>query len=88
MSEIWFPAKRVAKGQGETVTDVLNRALVQYIRVHDPMLLDDKLVRMFLGGEVAEDLWEAARGKARDEGTTLTAVIVGLLTQYVRGDYD
>jgi len=39
--DIWEPAKRVAKGQGETLTDVLNRALIQYIRLHDPLLLPD-----------------------------------------------
>ena len=32
--EIWEPAKRVAEERGETLTDVLNRALVIYARTY------------------------------------------------------
>lgn len=32
--DTWLPAKRVAKDRGETLTDVLNRALVRYARAH------------------------------------------------------
>jgi len=39
--EVWEPAKRVAKDRGETLTDVLNRALIQYVRINDPLLLGE-----------------------------------------------
>jgi hypothetical protein len=31
-----------------------------------------------------QDLWDAARDKAHDEGTTITAVIVEALKRYLR----
>lgn len=32
--ELWQEAKRVASDNGETVTDVINRALRRYVREH------------------------------------------------------
>lgn len=31
-NEIWFAAKRAAADRGETITDVIVRALVRYVR--------------------------------------------------------
>jgi hypothetical protein len=36
--ERWLAAKRVAKDRGETLTEVINRALERYVRAHP---LDD-----------------------------------------------
>ena len=33
-SEIWFKAMDIAKDRGETLTDVIVRALVRYIRTY------------------------------------------------------
>lgn len=32
--EIWFRAREIAKDRGETLTDVIVRALVRYIRTY------------------------------------------------------
>ena len=34
---------------------------------------------------IPDELWRAAVAKAKDEGTTVTAVVVAALTRYVRG---
>jgi predicted HicB family RNase H-like nuclease len=33
---------------------------------------------------IPDELWRAAVAKAREEGTTVTAVVVAALTRYVR----
>lgn len=33
---------------------------------------------------IPDELWRAAVAKAKDEGTTVTAVVVAALTRYVR----
>lgn len=38
--ELWSAAKRVAADRGETITDVIIRALVRYVRAH-PLDADD-----------------------------------------------
>jgi hypothetical protein len=34
---------------------------------------------------IPEDVWRAALAKAREDGTTLTAVVVDALREYARG---
>jgi hypothetical protein len=63
--ELWDAAKATAAEQGEHVTDVIVRALEQYVRSHgwdvDPVTALERLARLYTAGVIAADEWAVAR---------------------------
>lgn len=63
--DLWQAAKRVTGEQGETVTDVIVRALDQYVRSRgravDPVTALERLARLHAAGGISDDEWRAKR---------------------------
>jgi len=68
--ELWTEAKRTAADQGETVTDVITRALDSYVRSHgygvDPVTALERLARLHAAGEIPEAEWHRKRRELLD----------------------
>jgi hypothetical protein len=63
--DLWDAAKVTAAEQGEHVTDVIVRALEQYVRSHgweiDPVTALERLARLHVAGAIPDDEWGVAR---------------------------
>jgi hypothetical protein len=83
--EIWLPALQVAGERNETLTDVLNAALVRYARTygHGLAATFDRLELLSPLDERDAELWRAAEEKASAAGTDLGTVLRTYLERYV-----
>lgn len=63
--ELWSAAKRVTAEQGETVTDVIVRALDLYVRSRgsavDPVTALERLASLHEAGGITDAEWAAKR---------------------------
>jgi predicted transcriptional regulator len=63
--ELWDAAKSITAEQGEHVTDVIVRALEQYVRSHgwevDPVTALERLARLHAAGLIPDDEWGVVR---------------------------
>jgi hypothetical protein len=63
--ELWQAAKATAAEQGETVTDVVVRALDQYVRSHgwevDPVTALERLGRLHAAGVLGDYEWRVIK---------------------------
>lgn len=67
---LWLPAQQIAAEQGEYVTDVIERALEQYVRSHgwdvDPATMLERLARLHERGAIPDDEWAVKRRELLD----------------------
>lgn len=68
--DLWAAAREIAGERGETVTDVIVRALEQYARSHgwhvDPVTALERLARLHRAGLIPDDEWVAVRRELLD----------------------